>query len=89
MSIQIKSIAEMSELPIKVYELANQILPSIIVTTPQGDVEINMKKIVGGGLFSSGVLTEKGAMEIRKEILRLQYESKEYLYKEWLESNNK
>lgn len=83
-------LQDCTKLPIKTIQIADKMLPNVIVSTPhRGDVEINIKKKHYPFLFGSATETDRSATEVMRDLWKLEEDSKDYLLNNWIETLTK
>jgi len=85
MITETQNLQKYTKLPINVVQIADRILPDIIVKTPFGDRSILLTK-ESYSLLGNINKQEKHFREIFKELAELEIESKDYLIDKWLKT---
>jgi len=80
------NLQEFTRLPIRIITKADGISPSVIVKTPMGEKIIEFKKD-NYSFFGTKTQTEKSLSEIIRELSKLEKESLDYLFQDWLSNN--
>ncbi len=73
-----------TRLPVEVINKADNMSPTIIVKTPMGEKNIELKNKHYPFLFGSVTQTDKNLADICDELRKLEDDSREYLLQGWL-----
>lgn len=77
-------LQKFTKLPILQLVNGSELLPSILVTTPWGQVQVNLKEHNSPFVFGSITQTEKYASQIIQELRDLEEKTKNTLLERWL-----